>query len=241
VRKRASLGLDKSETALVSSEFKNIQNQVVQYPALIYDGPFSENILEVKPRILKEKEVTEDEAKNIAKKLLGANKVQTITRREDGKTKIPSYSFNVSLKGREEGENVVCEISKNGGKVVYLIDNRGVNEAKIDVKKAASIGKDYLQKLGYKNMESTYTMRADNTVTVSYVYHENGVAIYPDQIKLKIALDNGEILGIESQQYLISHVEKRDIPKPKISKEKAREKVGKKSQNDFNKPSYSTN
>ncbi|KYH29411.1 germination protein YpeB [Clostridium colicanis] len=226
VRKRVSLGLNKSETNLLSSKFKNIQNQVVQYPALIYDGPFSDNILEVKPKILQEKEITENNAKNIVKKLLGADKVESIIKREDGKTKIPSYSFNVALKGREE-EDVVCEISKNGGKVVYLIDNRGVNEEKIDVEKAASIGKEYLKKIGYRNMEPTYTIKADNTVTISYVYHENGVAIYPDQIKLKIALDNGDILGIESQQYLISHVDKRDIPKPKISKEEARKKVGK--------------
>ncbi|QGU94118.1 germination protein YpeB [Clostridium bovifaecis] len=227
IRKKVSLGLNKANESLVSSKFKNIQTQVVQYPALIYDGPFSENILEVKPRILGMKEVTEAEAKSVVKNLLGANRVETITRREDGKTKILSYSFNVSLKGREKGEEVVCEVSKNGGKVVYLIDNRGVEGAKIDVKKAAALGSDYLSKLGYKNMQPTYTMKHDSTVTVSYVYHEKDIPIYPDQIKLKIALDNGNIVGIESQQYLVSHTEKRDIPKPKISKDKAREKVGK--------------
>lgn len=227
IRKKVSLGLNKANENLVSGKFKSIQTQVVQYPALIYDGPFSENILEVKPRILGMNEITEAEAKNVVKNLLGVSRVQTVTRREDGKTRIPSYSFNVSLNGREEGEGVVCEISKNGGKVVYLIDNRGVNEAKIDVKKAAAIGSDYLGKLGYKNMQPTYTVRYDNTATISYVYHEKDIAIYPDQIKLKIALDNGDIIGIESQQYLISHNEGRNIPKPKISKDKAREKVSK--------------
>ena len=40
--------------------------------------------------------------------------------------------------------------------------------------------------------------------------------MYPDLIKLKIALDNGEILGIETTGYLNSHTE-RTLPNVKIS------------------------
>ena len=42
-------------------------------------------------------------------------------------------------------------------------------------------------------------------------------------IKLKIALDDGEILGVETKGYLNNHTE-RDISKVKISKEQAKEK-----------------
>lgn len=228
IRKRATLGLDKAEENMLSSRFKNIQTQVVQYPALIYDGPFSENLLEVKPRILSQKEISEAEARNIIKNLLGVNEINSITKREDGKTSIPSYTFNVSLKEREEGEEIVCEVSKNGGKIVYLIDNRVVNQGKIDTKEASSIGIDYLEKIGFKGMRPTYTMKYDNAVTISYVYYKNDIAIYPDQVKLKIALDNGDVIAIESHQYLTSHVENRSIGNPKISENEAREKVGKK-------------
>jgi germination protein YpeB len=51
--------------------------------------------------------------------------------------------------------------------------------------------------------------------------------MYPDQIKLKIALDNGGIVGIEADKYLISHSEKRKITNPKVSYEEARKRVGK--------------
>ena len=56
---------------------------------------------------------------------------------------------------------------------------------------------------------------------------QGNVAIYPDQVKLKIALDDGSIIGIESEKFLVSHVEKREMVAPKITEAKAQEKVGK--------------
>ncbi len=50
------------------------------------------------------------------------------------------------------------------------------------------------------------------------------MTIYPDLIKLKIALDTGEITGMEAKTYLSNHT-KRDIPEPKISMEEARKKI----------------
>jgi germination protein YpeB len=51
--------------------------------------------------------------------------------------------------------------------------------------------------------------------------------IYPDLIKVKVALDNGQILGFESKGYLNFHT-KRDIPKPKLTQKEARAIVNKK-------------
>lgn len=50
--------------------------------------------------------------------------------------------------------------------------------------------------------------------------------MYPDLIKLKIALDNGEILGMETTGYLNSH-EQRNLPQVKISKEQAKTTLNK--------------
>ena len=49
--------------------------------------------------------------------------------------------------------------------------------------------------------------------------------MYPDLIKVKIALDNGEVLGIEATNYLNSHNENRNLKTPKITKEQALELV----------------
>lgn len=85
----------------------------------------------------------------------------------------------------------------------------------------------YLNTIGYKNMIPMYTMNYGSTMVISYVYKQDNIIIYPDQIKLKIALDDGSIVGIESEKYLISHVDKRQIDKPKITAEQAKDRVSK--------------
>lgn len=228
IRQKASKTFEGSSEKLAAGLFNTIEKQVVQYPALIYDGPFSDNVLEVKPRVLSEKAISEEEAKNKIETIYGADKIKSITKREDGKGRIPGYNFNITLNGREEGDGVVCVVSKNGGKVVYLLDNKAVgSEEKYDIKKASEIGVKYLDKLGYKNMQPTYSVKYDNVATISYIYHQDKVSIYPDQIKLKIALDDGTIVGVEAEKYLVAHREDREIPKPKITEAEAKTKVGK--------------
>jgi germination protein YpeB len=230
IRQKASGVFAKgNEEENITAQFTNIQKQVAQYPALIYDGPFSDNVLEIKPKVMDQKEVSVNEATEVVKKAIGSDRIDKIENlSSDGQTRIPSYRFNVYIKGRDKNENVVnCEISKNGGKVVYTLDNRIVNNATIDMKKASDIGSKYLESLGYKEMISSYSLRYDNTAIINYIYKKNDVVIYPDQIKLKIALDDGSILGVESEKFLVAHDENRKIEPPKITNEDAQGKVSK--------------
>lgn len=227
IRKKTSKVLANSKQEPISEKFQSIQKQVTQYPALIYDGPFSDNVLEINPKINSQKQVSQKEAEEIVRNIIGKNKIQSIElKTNSGKQKIAAYRFSATIKGRDD-KKVTCEISKNGGRVLYLIDDRNINRTTIDAKKAIDIGNKYLVSIGYKNMMPTYTLNYGDVVVINYVYNEKNVVIYPDQIKLKIALDDGGIVGIESEKYLVSHEENRNIPSPKITENKARERVGK--------------
>lgn len=212
------------------NQFENIQKQIVQYPALIYDGPFSDNTLSITPKINSQKEVSQKQAESIAKKIMKNNKIKDIkTQSVTEKGNIKVYRFVASLKSdNNRDESLTCEISKNGGKILYLINDRVINNSTMDVKKAVNIGEKYLKSLGYKNMVPTYTLRYGNEAVISYVYKQDDVIVYPDQIKLKVALDNGEVVGVESEKYLVAHEDKRNMGNPKIALAFAKTKVGKK-------------
>ena len=133
------------------------------------------------------------------------------------------------MKGRKnKNERVVCEVTKKGGKMLYLINDRAVGNANIDAAKATVIGSNYLKNIGYSNMVPTYTLNYGNVAVINYVYMQQNVIVYPDQLKLKIALDDGSIVGIESEKYLVAHQENRSIPSPKVTAEQAKQRVGKK-------------
>jgi spore germination protein len=228
IRKAVSGVLAKENESLVTDKFKSIQKQVTQYPALIYDGPFSDNVLDIKPKVNSLDKITQKKAEEVVRKIFGSDKVEKIQLRDTGgQTRIDSYSFNVKLKAHKDDESAVCEISKSGGMIVYLIDNRALNKPNMDSKKAIDIGTKFLSNLGFRNMVPTYNLTYEDSIVANYVYNINDVSIYPDQVKLKIAMDDGSIIGVESEKYLVAHEVNRSISKPKVTQEQARNKVSK--------------
>ena len=229
IKKKASALVNNDTPVMLSQKFKDIQKQESQYPALIYDGPFSDNIQNIKPKIEAEKEISNKEAIEKVKNIIGKERVKNITESKyKGSTKISSFNYSITINGRGKDEGgISCEVSKNGGKIVYLLDNRMPKNPTIDLSKAVESGNKFLKDNGFSNMISTYTLTYANNVVISYVYQHNGVVIYPDQIKVKVALDNGEITGVEAEKHLISHMENRNLQVPKISQENAKKCIGK--------------
>ena len=105
-----------------------------------------------------------------------------------------------------------------------MTDNRAVTKEVINVKQAKETGRKFLESRGFKNMVDTYYLKEDGVATINYAYSENNIVMYPDLIKVKVALDNGEILGFESRSYLTTH-RKRNFTTPKITVDEARKKI----------------
>ena len=112
----------------------------------------------------------------------------------------------------------------------YLVDAPGYGYSKAGHQHDENFAKmmeDYLSQKGFKNMKRTYFTKNNGIETINYAYEQNGVIMYPDLIKVKVALDNGEVLGIETTGYLNSHSE-RSLPEIKVSKDQAIAKINKK-------------
>ena len=110
------------------------------------------------------------------------------------------------MKNKENFTNI--SISQKGGHLVFMNYNRDVNVENLSYEEASQKGKEYLSNSGYENMEETYFLNQSGILTINYAYKQDDVVVYPDLIKVKVALDNGEILGLESTGYLNSHQER---------------------------------
>ena len=139
---------------------------------------------------------------------------------------IPVYRFEIIT---NSDKTIGLSVSKKGGHVVFLNYNREVSEENIPEEEAVQKGKEYLANKGFGNMQETYYLKENGFITVNYAYNQNNVIVYPDLIKVKIALDDGEIIGLETTGYLNCHYE-RNIPTTKISIEDARTKLTNKAQ-----------
>lgn len=208
-----------------AQQFENIDKTFQDYPTLIYDGPFSDHMVTAEPRGVTGDQINSEQAKQRVMQIFGANRVKSVmdTGRNDAGP-IKTYSYSVLFKDTPEDRRANIDVTQKGGHIFWMLYDRPVNEKKIDMNKAKELGRKFLETHGYPGMVDTYYLAEDNTATINYAFQQNNVVIYPDLIKLKIALDNGEIIGIEARSYLSAHTA-RQIPAPKVTMEQARKKI----------------
>jgi len=212
--------------------FSNLEENFHEYAGLIYDGAFSEHLVTGERKALTGEDVDEETAKQKAIEFIGSDKIKEISLNGlSENTDMPSYDFKVSLNSeKDKDNNLIISITKKGGHVVFMTYNRNVEAQTMSEDRANEIGKEFLASKGFPNMEQTYYLKQQGTITINYAYKQdlNGtnVIMYPDLIKLKIALDDGEIMGIETTGYLDSHTE-RQLATVKITKEQAKENLNK--------------
>ena len=211
-----------------AQQFENIDKTFQEYPRLIYDGPFSDHLSETGPKGLTGEALSDEKVKEKVVLFFGKDKVESVqsTGKNDSGP-IKTYSYTVKFKGAPDDQIASVDFTQKGGHPFWMIYNRPVaDEKKVNIDQAKKIGKEFLSKHGYENMQDTYYLSEDGTAVINYAYKQDDVIVYPDLIKVKIALDTGDIVGIETKGYLSSHT-KRDIKEPKITIEDAKAKINK--------------
>lgn len=215
----------KTSKNLVMEQIENINKPFQSYPALIYDGPFSDHIANITPQGLGQEDVSEEQARQKLEEFLGRDKIENINLIETQDSgNMPVYSYEVKYKNMPDDHMVSIDITRKGGHPLWMINNRNIQEESLDMEQAKAFAKAFLEKNGFTDMKETYYLKEDSSATVNYAYEQEGVTIYPDLIKVKVALDNGEIVGFEEKAYLTSH-RVRNIPTPAIFEEEARAKI----------------
>ena len=212
---------------LSASTFKNVDENFGEFEGLIYDGAFSEHMESNEKKGLTGDEIDEERAKQIAKEFIGESKILELNSNglvENGNIQV--YDISSKIKDGDNNNPLTISISKKGGHVVNMNYNREVSTEVLSQEEANNIGKDFLNSRGISDMKETYYLKEGGVVTINYAYEQNGVTVYPDLIKVKVALDNGEILGMETSGYLNNHTQ-RNITNIKVSKEEAKASLNK--------------
>jgi germination protein YpeB len=212
----------KTSSEMPNEQFENIEKTFQDYPTLIYDGPFSDHMTSTEPKGLTGDNINTEQAKQSVINFFGKDKVEVVKDiGKDDNSKIKTYSYRVTFKNVAKEQNADIDVTQKGGHVLWMLYNRTVPEERINMDEAKKFAGKFLEEHGYENMVDTYYLKEDNTAVINYAYSQNNVTIYSDLIKVKIALDNGEVVGFENKGYISSHSE-RDIPAPKITMEQAR-------------------
>lgn len=212
----SALNLRSRQLSTLSSEISGAEQAIDDYPTLIYDGPFSDNIMTKESFLLKSsQEITAAEALERAGSFSGIDK-EKLKSSGEMEGKIASYLFS-------DGD-ISIAVSKRGGYIVYLLGSSYAGEEKISVETAREKARQFLEKNGYKGMADSYYSVDDGIITLNFAYTENGVVCYPDLIKLSVSLESGKVISFDGSGYIMNH-RQREFSEPKISVSQARERL----------------
>ena len=220
-----------TEVSNISKDsFSNVENNFHEYTGLIYDGAFSEHITSVEKKGLTGENIDEQKAKQIATDFISNENIkEVISLGLSENTDMPCYDFNIKTNDSEDSL-ITVSITQKGGHILFMNYNRNIGAQTISEQNAVENGQNFLNNHGFTDMKETYYMKQEGVITINYAFEQKtpfgNIIAYPDLIKVKVALDNGDILGIEATGYLNSHF-LRDVKNVNISAEKAKEGLNK--------------
>lgn len=205
---------------LVLDNFNELQNLSVEYPELIYDGPFSDGLDRREAKGLTGEEITSAEAKEIFTKTfnnLGLEKIESVG---ESSGVINCYNVQAMVKG----EPLYAQISKKGGKVIMFDYAGSCADIKFTEETAISTASEFLQQIGLKNMGAVWGNLTNNVYTINFAYIEDGIVIYPDLVKVRVCAETDMVIGLEASSYYMNHTD-RVIAKASITESQASKSV----------------
>ena len=206
--------------------FGELENNPVEVPKEINDGPFAENVKKASSKNLKGlKEITASEAENLAKKYFKDYNVTEANCTGEA-TAEQLTVYNLSLK-TNDGE-MYAQISKQGGKVVEFNSYKDCADKNFSVERCIDIAEDFLESLGYDDMKAVWTSENGTTCNLNFVYEDDDVIYYSDMVKVKVCEERGIVTGAEALSYVLNHTDRHiDDDDAALTKSEARAKLHK--------------
>ncbi|NCB51320.1 MAG: hypothetical protein EOM54_05500 [Clostridia bacterium] len=188
----------------VGCELQLIEEQMPDYPELIYDGHFSA----LEDDGAEADEITEEKAKRAAAIFLGVPEQRlSLAGRSDGE--LPCAYFSLSGPEGEEQQIAVCLC---GGEIAEWTSSRRPDSGNVTEDDAAQRAAAFLAEHGYGDLTELSRDTDGGICTVSFANSAGGVTSLNGVVCVSVALDNGEVCAMTAEEYLKNREETGTTP-----------------------------
>lgn len=214
-----SMNLDAKDTDF-STQMASLHDMDIEYPTMIYDGPFSDSVVNSEIKGLKGEKVSKDKAKeNINSRF---KNVMSVEYESETNGRFETYNFRVH---NSDEQQLYVQVSKIGGYILTVSgagpDNRGKSIEEEDAEKLAL---QFAKDNGIENGEVVWKDSIDNDSYFNIAPTQNGVVLYPDLVKVKVDLATGTISGYDATTYFTNHTA-RSLGSASVSQDSVRAKI----------------
>lgn len=210
------------ENNAFTNSLSKIKNVDVEYPTMIYDGPFSDSVVSKEVKGLNESEVSQETAEENLLKIFTALTAENIEYQGEATGRFETYNF--SCKNAEEKEFLYVQMTKKGGHLLTATSYSDKQAEDLSIQNASEIALNFVKRAGIENPKVVWSDEIGGNAYINIAPIENNYILYPDLVKVKIDLANGDVLGYEATGYYTNHT-KRNFVSASITKQEAQKFV----------------
>lgn len=202
-----------------SLDIAHIKSTDTDYPTMIYDGPFSDSVVNKKIVGLSGKLVSKEEA---------YQKVDSIFKnianlKYQGKTngKFETYNYDLLT---SDNQTIYVQVTQQGGHILTVSGNIESTAKNISMENAEKIALDFVKQNGIENAKVVWSEELNSQVYFNIAPEQNKVILYPDLVKVKVDLENADVIGYDAMTYWTNH-KQRNLSSDIVSVNEAKTKV----------------
>lgn len=176
------------------------ESSVSKLPSLIYDGPFSDSVLNKEIKGLKDIDYTKEDADKMLKDIY---KDSSIIYTGDSDGLFATYNYTI-----DNGNKLYVSVTKKGGMLLNITGYAAKGNVNYSVDDGIMIAENFANIVGFDNMYSVWTLNSDSVLYVNLAPILNQVIYYPDLVKVKVDLVSGNVIGLDATNYAYNHVDR---------------------------------
>lgn len=209
-----------NKSGYLTDKLTELENLSVEYPELIYDGPFSDGREDRVVKGVTGAEITPAEAKTVFINAFAKDGIKKAENDGEANGIIPCYNVKAEI----DGEILYAQISKIGGKIIMFDYSGSCKEVKYGKEYAIAAGEEFMRSVGIDDMKAVWVNLSGNVYTINFAYETNKIPVYSDLVKVRVCAETNKVIGMEALSYYTNHTD-RVIAKPALTEREAREKV----------------
>ena len=196
---------------------QNIKAGDVEYPTMIYDGPFSDSVINQEIKNMNFAKVDRETAKQSLLNILKDTSVSECEYLGETNGRFETFDFKIS---NNNDNAIYVQVTQNGAKLLTMTTGDFDNSQKYTLSQAKQIAIDFAKLAGINNLECVWSDVVGGDAYLNLAPMQSGIILYPDLIKVKVDLATGSVAGFEASSYYTNHT-KRILQNTIISQSQA--------------------
>ncbi|NIK12320.1 germination protein YpeB [Alkalibacillus almallahensis] len=161
----------------------------------------------------------QDDIEQVVTDYFELNEQTELTVTETGKgSEVPIYNVSFDT----DSFHGYAEVTEQGGNVLSYLLNRDIGESTKSLHDGRLVAETLLKDLDYEQVEMVESKQYEKVGVYKFVHVHDDIYYYPDEIQVKVALDDGQVTGVTARDFILNENkrEKREF-EPTLTEEEA--------------------